>query len=576
MIILRVGFISAKARPYIMTLSPVITDELRQATAAAEAGRFPEAEARCRQILAANPRDAAALSLAGALAAQRGDLATAVTNYRAALAIAPTFVKALSNLGAALLSLGQLAEAERHLARALAEDSNHGASLINLGQLYLTQRRGEAAIAVLLRAVEILPRDAMAWNNLGAAYLSAERYDDALVPLRRALEIEPAHAAAWTNLGNAQYRAGRYGEAADAFRAALANGAGAASWAHLGTALRGLGRNGEALEAYERALAGQPDFAEARFDRALLLLAEGRFAEGWADYRARPSGRAFRARQAAEGQDTPRLPADMAGRSVLLLSNQGFGDELFFLRFVPALKRRGARIIYRAASKMAGLVRQLPDLDSVVEDDRDLPAADVRLLIDDLPYALATTDTPPAPRLAPDGQRVAALRARLTALGPPPYLGVTWRGGVDKAGSLFKRAPRAAVARLAGAWPGTVVMLQRQPLPSELDAFVAEAGRVAQDFTALNDDLGDMLAVLSLLDDYVAVSNTNVHLRQSLGLPSRVLVPMPADWRWMAAGDESPWFPGSRIYRQSRDGDWDGALADLARDLEAVFRGVRP
>jgi hypothetical protein len=203
----------------------------------------------------------------------------------------------------------------------------------------------------------------------------------------------------------------------------------------------------------------------------------------------------------------------------------------------------------------------------VIEDERAAPPADVTLLVDDLPYALGAADTPPAPRLVPDARSQAALRARLAALGPPPYLGVTWRGGIDKSGSLFKLAPRAAVARVVARWPGTVVMVQRQPAPGELAAFVADAGRAAHDFTSLNDDLGEMLALLSLLDDYVAVSNTNVHLRQSLALPSRLLVPMPADWRWMSVGEESPWFPGTRIYRQTAAGDWQKAFATLAADL---------
>ena len=546
---------------------PSISDELRRATAAAEAGRFAEAEAACQQILAGNPQDAAALNLAGALAAQRGDLAGAVGRYRAALGLAPRFVKALSNLGAALSALGQFDEAERQLNLALEEDPAHGASLINLGQVHLAQGRAEEAIAVLRRAVAALPQDVMAWNNLGAAYIGAERYDEAPAALERALALEPANASAWNNLGNAHRRGGRYAAAVDAFRAAITHGALAESWTHLGSALRGLGREAEALEAHDRALAAKPDLAEARFNRALLLLAQGHFAAGWSDYRARASARAFRARQGIA--DTPRLPADMTGQRVLLSTNQGFGDELFFLRFAPALKRRGATIAYRTAGKIAGLVRQLPDLDAVIEDERALPPADVTLLVDDLPYALGAADTPPSLRLTPDGRSRDALRARLAALGPPPYLGVTWRGGIDRSGSLFKQAPRAALARALAQWPGTVVMLQRQPAAGELDAFVAEAGRAAHDFTQLNDDLGEMLALLSLLDDYVAVSNTNVHLRHSLGLPSRVLVPLPADWRWMTDGDESPWFPGTRVYRQAAAGDWQQAFAQLAADLMA-------
>lgn len=551
-----------------MTPQPAISEALQRAISAAETGLFEKAESDCRQILAANSRDAAALCLAGALAARRGDADGAVARYRAALTLAPRFVKALSNLGAALSALGQSAEAERHLALALEEDPAYAPALINLGHLLLSQGRAAEGIVILRRAADAAPTDAMAWNNLGSAYLAADRHDEAQDALQRALALDPASVASWSNLGAAHYRSGRYGAAVDSFRAALARGASPELWTHLGSALRGVGDEAGALAAHDRALAGNPALAEARFNRALLLLGLGRFADGWADYRARVSGRAFRASHGLA--DTPRLPSDMTGRRVRLLSNQGFGDELFFLRFAPALKRRGASIVYRAAAQIAALVRPLPELDEVIVDDDALAPADMTLLVDDLPYALATTDTPPSLVLTPDARKQAALRQRLAALGPPPYLGVTWRGGVDKSGSLFKLAPRADVARLAGEWPGTLLMLQRCPLVGELDAFVAEAGRAAHDFAALHDDLGEMLALLSLLDDYVAVSNTNVHLRQALGLPSRVLVPMPADWRWMATGDESPWFPGCAVYRQAVDGSWDAAFARLARDLAAA------
>lgn len=557
-----------------MTPQPAISEALQRAIAAAEAGLFEEAERDCRQILAANPSDAGALCLDGALAARRGDVEGAVARYRAALALAPRFVKALSNLGAALSGLGRYDEAGASLVLALQEDPQHGAATINLGQVRLAQGRAEEAVALLRRAVALLPGDLMAWNNLGAALMRAERPAEAKDALEQALVLDPANAAAWSNLGSLHHRLGRYGEAADAFGKALAQGAAAPeTLTHLGAALRGMGRYAEALESHARSLTLKPDLAEARFNRALILLGEGRFDEGWSDYRARPSARAFRARQTAA--ETPRLPAALAGKTVMVVTNQGFGDELFFLRFAPALKARGAKVLYRAGDKIAPLARQIAALDQVIDGETAMPA-DVTLLVDDLPYALGETGTPPALALTPDAQTLAALRGRLAALGPAPYLGVTWRGGVDKNGSLFKEAPRADIARIAGAWPGTVLLLQRAPLAGEVAAFAHEAGRDAHDLSALNNDLGDMLALLALLDDYVAVSNTNVHLRQSLGLPSRLLLPMPPDWRWMHAGAQSSWFPGTRIYRQAADGSWSDALSGLADDLKAVFSRVMP
>jgi hypothetical protein len=111
------------------------------------------------------------------------------------------------------------------------------------------------------------------------------------------------------------------------------------------------------------------------------------------------------------------------------------------------------------------------------------------------------------------------------------------------------------------------VVLQRVPKPEDVASFSKALGRPWLDWSGLNDDLQDALAGLSLLDDYVGVSNTNMHLLAGIGKTARVLVPHPAEWRWMAAGDESPWFPGFRIYRQSRDNTWNEALARLKEDL---------
>ena len=118
---------------------------------------------------------------------------------------------------------------------------------------------------------------------------------------------------------------------------------------------------------------------------------------------------------------------------------------------------------------------------------------------------------------------------------------------------------------------GTLLALQRHPRPDEIDTLSALARRPAHDLTALNEDLEAMLALLALIEEYVGVSNTNFHLRAGVSRSARVLVPRPTEWRWLLAGDESPWFPGFRIYRQAADGDWDAVLERLGRDLSARY-----
>lgn len=116
--------------------------------------------------------------------------------------------------------------------------------------------------------------------------------------------------------------------------------------------------------------------------------------------------------------------------------------------------------------------------------------------------------------------------------------------------------------------PATVLILQRRPLEGEVAAFSKALGRPVHDVSSLNEDLEQMLALLSLIDEYVGVSNTNMHLRAAVGRTARVLVPAPPEWRWMAEGKESPWFPGFSVYRQGYDGNWNKTFAELAADLK--------
>jgi hypothetical protein len=178
-------------------------------------------------------------------------------------------------------------------------------------------------------------------------------------------------------------------------------------------------------------------------------------------------------------------------------------------------------------------------------------------------------DVPPPLKLSPLPERVAAIRARLAACGPPPYTALTWRAGVAAGAriySLTKDIPLDDFARVAAAAPGTLVAVQRNPEAGEVARLSNLAGRPVHDFSDTNADLEDALALMACLDDYVGVSNTNIHLLAGAGGHARMLVPSPPEWRWLAQGEESPWFGGFPVFRQQPDGKWEGALATILRD----------
>jgi hypothetical protein len=153
---------------------------------------------------------------------------------------------------------------------------------------------------------------------------------------------------------------------------------------------------------------------------------------------------------------------------------------------------------------------------------------------------------------------------------------LTWRAGIapeQQRGTDWVHHKAVPLDALGGALRGvrgTLIALQRNPERGELERMAAFAGRPVHDFTALNEDLEGMLALLALVDDYIGVSNTNMHLRAGAGRSARVLVPGPPEWRWMARGEGSPWFPGFRIYRQGVDGGWGDATERLRNDLLAA------
>ncbi len=375
----------------------------------------------------------------------------------------------------------------------------------------------------------------------------------------------------------------------DMAEALLAAGHAQAALAPLQDAIRQFGESAEtlgllaavqaALQDYaaaelsaSRAVAWKPHLMAWEGNLAFCRLIRQQFLEGFRSHTGRTEN-------LAPGSRCPALQFAEPG-DLWLKNEQGPGDTLFHLRHAPALAGRGWRLHIQTDRKTRPLLRATGLFASVKEELR-IPRGGFWLNMGDLPLAglqLGLDAAPPPLPLAAERERVAKMREKLAAIGPAPYLAVTWRAGPrgrklrDGLRMYDKHVDPHELGRVLAGVPATVLSVQRVPEADEAAAFRAGLGRDFADLSALNDRLEDMLALLGLVEAYVAVPNTNVHLRAGLGGDAYVLVNHPVqDWRWLAEGENSPWYPRMRIFRERSGGGWTPALEALRQAVRARF-----
>jgi Flp pilus assembly protein TadD len=443
--------------------------------------------------------------------------------------------------GVAAMNGGRLDEALAWFDRTLVAAPADAAALHYKGFVLCQKGNFEAGLPLLEQGVALSPGNAEFVNRVGLIHYVLADLPAAIGTLERAIAISPRLADAHSNLA---------------------------------LALRDVGEPERALEEVRLALQIQPDLPAARINHAMVLLALGRFAEAWPHFAWRPDPR-VNLRDPAVPNALPhasKLPSLTLDSWITLHGEQGLGDTLFLLRFAPLLAQRGARLRFWGDARLGPMLVRSGIVAEWHASDREPPALDpARLVwIGDLPHLLGAGDAfPPAIRLVADETRRQRMASRLADAGAPPYIAVTWRAGLERRGKavLSKGIEPALVGAALRGVRATFVCVQREPRAGEIDAWQAAHGTSLVDLSAANEDLDDALALMSIADDYVGVSNTNMHLRAAVPRPARVLVPWPPEWRWTRDRPRSPWFPDFALYRASREGGWGEALARLANDL---------
>ncbi len=566
----------------------------------AMAGRHEDAYQTFRRAQRLAPAQWQFMQGAAVALAQQGKPSEAEPILRRLTERYPQEASPWNNLGNVHLELGKLEDAEHCYHSALRIDPSDLDVRLSLGSALHRQSKFDAAESTYRECISAQPEWIAPRLNLVSALIDDGRFGNAETEGRQLITLAPELPEAHRFLGAALGHQGRQLEALDAFRqAAKYAPEDAAAQRSFGGALAESGQLHEALRVLALAERIEPDAEALPQLRSMFELAHGLFSDGWSDYRFRPSYLLL-SKKWANPRISQQLPDNLAGMHILVRREQGLGDELFFLRQLPLLKARGARITVYASAKIAAMIDRARIADAIVPDSEAAPVnTDLEIFCGDLPHALHACPTSsvawqnrpgtlrdfpmfigaffPEPvsslHIPALADALARMRQRLLALGQPPYVGITWRAGTvarEQRGEnwvLSKEIPIPSLGATLRKAPGTLIALQRHPETGELESLASACGRTVADFSDCNESLEDMLALLAIIDDYIGVSNTNMHLRAATGRSARVLVPSPPEWRWMHSGAHSPWFPAFRVYRQSAQGQWTDALEQLKRDL---------
>lgn len=517
---------------------------LEAASALHRSGRLAEAQAVLERLLEAQPKHFEALFLAALIAAQSGHLPRAVELFGAAIRVRPDHAAAHCNRGVALAELQDFAGALSSYDRAISLKPDYAAAYSNRGNAQKELGQLDAALSSFDRAVAIKPDLAEAYVNRGAVLKDLGQLEAALHNYDRAVGLS-------SNLP------------ADAYL-------------NRGVLLAELNRLEAAVASYDRAIAINPDFSAAYVNRSIASLLAGNFAAGWIDYEWRwkdESGTSAKERR--EFREPLWLGRQsLAGKTVLLYSEQGLGDTLQFCRYVKPVAELGARVILEVQKPLETLLTGLAGVSQVVARGGVLPAFDYQCPLLSLPLAFKTRleSIPVATRyVRADAARVAQWRARLPS-DARPRIGLMWSGNAMNRRDRYRSV---ALAELIRYLPAGFHYVSLQKEVRESDAPTLRSNAELLNFADDQQDFSDAAALCACMDLVISVDTSVAHLSGALGRETWILLPFSPDWRWLLDRVDSPWYPAVKLYRQERIDDWSGVLRRVSADLSRKFRATR-
>jgi len=440
------------------------------------------------------------------------------------------------NLAAKKHQEGKLHEAEIIYRKILDENPNNPDALHLLGLIAHQIGKYEESAKLISKAIKLTPNNALYYGNLGMVYDALGKEEESAKCFIKALERDSKY-----------------------------NGAHLAHY-NLGIFFRDKGQIKEALEHFNKAIELEGNFPDAHWNRGLILLLLGNLREGWKDYEYR-----FKKKKPADSRvfNKPKWDgSQLEGRKILIVSEQGFGDNIQFIRYIPLIKERGGYVILECKKELKELFKDIPGVDKFVDKESDsVPNIDFDYYahLMSLPMIFGTNlDNIPdkIPYLKADSALVEKLKAKFDTNNFK--IGIVWVGNPNQENNK-NRSTTFEKFKCLKELPGIKLYSLQKGANHQLNE------PEITDMAGYISDFAETAAVIENLDLIITVDTSVAHLAGAMGKPVWTLLTFAPDWRWLMNRKDCPWYPGMRLFRQKKPGDWDSLFNEVKKELRKLF-----
>jgi len=485
-------------------------------------------------------------------------------------------INAMLRAGVDCHQSGDFEQAEKIYQQILTIEPENSQAILFMGVLAYNVDKLDIARIYMEKAMELSPGNPACYVNLGNVCQSENKYKQAIGLYEKCIELDKNHIQAFSNLGVAWTKTGEFKKAADSLQRAIKlNPDYAEAHNNIGKVFEHLGKEDLALDHYNKALKIAPDFVEPGWNKSLLQLTRGDFVNGWQGYELRWKRQNALVRKIDAGQKWQGQ--NLNGKTIFVYEEQGLGDTLQFIRFLPLLKKQGAIVIFEVLPSLLRLVLDSKELFDRLwagikgVDTRKADRFDYHVPLLSLPNLFKIDiNTIPAdiPYLRADTHRSSIWEKRL-AMDDCFKIGITWSGHPQHKNDTNRSVHLSLFSGIAKIKNVKLISLQKEKQEKWTDIdpnliFYKDMGDEIEDFA-------DTAAIIDNLDLVISVDTAIVHLAGGLGKSVWTLIPFLPDWRWMKKREDTPWYPDMKLFRQPAPHDWQSVFKNIEQNLAKII-----